>query len=67
MPAKLVKPDPFQLAVSVKQAAKLLNVSERTLWSLSSPRGPIPVTRFGRAVRYEVEQIKRFLATGGSK
>jgi len=34
-----------------KQAAKALNVSIRTLWALSAPRGPIPCIRVGHGKR----------------
>lgn len=33
-------------------AAKLLSISERTLWSLTN-RGEIPCVRIGRSVRYD--------------
>ena len=40
------------LLVDSHAAARLLCVSLRTLWARSAPRGPIPVVRVGRAVRY---------------
>ena len=36
------------ILVGLREAAKLLSVCEKTLWSLTVPRGPIPAVRFGR-------------------
>ncbi len=35
------------LALRPRQAATMLSISERTLWALTAPRGPIPCTRVG--------------------
>lgn len=43
------------------QAAKLLNVSERTLWSLTSPRGRLPVVRIGRLQRFRLADLQNFI------
>jgi len=40
-------PIPDRLAVPPREAARLLSISERTLWSLTAPRGPIPALRLG--------------------
>lgn len=55
---------PPKLLVDAFAAAKLLSISPRTLWSLSSPRGAIPVTRLPgtRAVRYSVSALEAFIA-----
>jgi len=54
-----------KLAVTLKQAAQMLNISERTLWGLTCPRGPIPCVRIGaRSVRYSVDALKAYLAQG---
>ena len=42
------------LLVDAREAAQMLAISERTLWGWTAPRGPIPVVRCGRAVRYAV-------------
>jgi hypothetical protein len=66
-------PDPCpspvpQLLLNSRQAALALSVSERTLWSLTQPRGPVPVVRIGLpgskkpAVRYSVSDLERFIA-----
>ena len=48
-----------------QQVAKFLQVSERTLWELTEPRGPIPAVRIGRSVRYVPEAIEMWLSTQG--
>ncbi len=53
--------DKNRLAVRPKEAAKLLGISQRTLWSLSSPRGPIPCARIGRVTLYPVDRLRRWL------
>ncbi|MFM9965080.1 MAG: helix-turn-helix transcriptional regulator [Planctomycetaceae bacterium] len=52
------------LLLSIKDAAAALSLSERSLWSLSAPRGPIPVTVLPgvRAVRYSVAALEAFIA-----
>ena len=49
------------LAVSAKQAAKMIGVCPRHLWSLSAPRGPIPVCRVGGRVVYRVSDLQEYL------
>jgi hypothetical protein len=49
------------------QAAKALGISVRSLYSLSKPRGPIPVVRLGPStVRYSVPQLQAFIDAGGT-
>ena len=43
-----------------REAATALHVSERTLWALTK-EGKIPCVRIGRAVRYDPEDIKRWI------
>lgn len=42
------------LALRPREAAKALSISERTLWGLTAPRGPIPCLRIGRGQRKNV-------------
>jgi len=51
-----------QLLVTVTAAAAALAVSPRTLWSLTAPRGPIPAVRIGRAVRYDLNALRTWIA-----
>jgi excisionase family DNA binding protein len=46
------------LLLSAREAAKSLRVSERTLWALTQPRGPIPFVRVGRrGIRYDPRDL----------
>lgn len=54
--------EPVKLAVDVRDAARMLSISERALWSLTSPRGPVPAVRLGRRVLYSVDSLREFLA-----
>ena len=56
---------PDRLAVPTRDAARLLSISDRALWGLTEPRGPIPCVRLGRSVRYSVAALERYLDTGG--
>jgi hypothetical protein len=49
------------LLLTPRAAAAALAVSERSLWALTYPRGPIPVVRLGRAVRYDVRDLAAFI------
>lgn len=50
-----------QLLVTTKLAAKLLAISERTLWQLTND-GDLPAVRFGRTVRYAMSDLVAFIA-----
>jgi len=52
---------PATLLTKVPEAAKALSISERKLWDLSEPRGPIPVVRIGRAVRYDRRDLRAWI------
>ena len=49
------------LLLTPRETAQALNISEKTLWSYSQPRGPIPTIRFGRSVRYSRAALERML------
>ena len=53
-----------KLLLTAKQAAEVLSISERTLYTLSAPRGPIPVVPIGggRNLRYPVDGLRAFIA-----
>ncbi len=58
-----------RLSLRPKEAAAALGISTRTLWALTSPRGPIKCVRCirhgagtRRAVLYAVESLNAFLA-----
>lgn len=55
--------DDKALVLTVEQAARRLQVSPRTLYSLTAPRGPIAVVRMGpRTVRYREVDLIDYLA-----
>ena len=52
------------LLLKSRDAAEALAISERTLWALTSPRGPIPAIRVGqkrRALRYDPRDLQRWI------
>lgn len=48
------------LSVRPKQAAKLLGLSTRTLWSLTN-RNVIPHIRLGKCILYPVDLLRQWL------
>jgi predicted DNA-binding transcriptional regulator AlpA len=50
------------LLLRPREAAHVLSISERLLWSMTAPRGPIPVVRIGSAVRYSAEAIRDWIS-----
>lgn len=53
--------DEQRLLLKPREAAMLLNISERQLWEHTSPRGPIPATRIGNCVRYSREGLQNHI------
>ena len=49
-----------QILVDSREAARLLAISTRKLWSLTDC-GEIPCLRIGRAVRYAVEDLQQWV------
>ena len=49
------------LLMTSRQAAQMLAISERTLWALAAS-GEIPRVRVGRSIRYDIEDLRRFIA-----
>jgi excisionase family DNA binding protein len=56
-----IAPAPEPLLVSPRQAARLLSVSERTLFTWTKA-GKIPCVKLGRLVRYSIDSLKEFIA-----
>jgi excisionase family DNA binding protein len=50
-----------KLLLTVREAAEALSVSERTLWALTAPRGPIRSVRLGRSVRYSADSLRDWI------
>src|SRR5262245_22001960 len=55
-----VQPPP--LLLTADQAAELLAISPSTLKELTAPRGPIPVVRIGRSVRYSRATLAEWIS-----
>lgn len=49
-----------KLLLNVRQASQALSVSPRTLWTLTA-NGEIPSVRFGRSVRYDPADLRRWI------
>ena len=52
--------EPLRLLWTSREAAQALSISERTLWSLTHD-GKIPCVRIGRAVRYDLADIRSWI------
>jgi len=50
-----------KLLLSAKEAASALGISTRHLFTLSVPRGPIPVVRLGRRILYRFRDLEEFI------
>ncbi len=46
---------------TAREAAKQLAISEKTLWSITSPRGPLTCVRIGRSVRYSPADLRSYI------
>ena len=60
------------LLIAARDAARLLAVSERTLWSITAPRGSLPCVRIGARVLYSRSALVEWIAaeavsTGGNR
>ena len=58
---RLGKDAPTKLLISARQAAADLSICEKTLWSMTAPRGPIPVVKIGRRRLYDPNDLARFI------
>jgi hypothetical protein len=48
----------LRLLLDARAAAAALSISTRSLWSVSYPRGPVPVVRIGSRVLYAVSDLQ---------
>lgn len=51
---------PVQSLLTAREAARVLRISDRKLWSLTSS-GEIPCVRIGRSVRYVPSDLGRWI------
>ncbi|MEL7483083.1 MAG: helix-turn-helix domain-containing protein [Planctomycetota bacterium] len=56
-------PDHTPILVDAKQASAMLAISARKTWELTNC-GAIPCVRIGRAVRYRVSNLNKWVAAG---
>ena len=49
-------------SLTVREAADVLRVSERTLWTLTNS-GEVPSVRVGRSVRYDQNDLAKWIAS----
>lgn len=54
-------PEPSPLLLNTREAARMLSISPRTIWSLQKS-GEIHVVRLGRMIRFDVEDLKTLIA-----
>lgn len=47
--------------LTAREAAERLRISERSLWTLSAPRGALLAVRLGNSVRYDSGDVLAFL------
>jgi hypothetical protein len=57
---------PVRLLLDARDSARALSISQKTLWSQTEPRGPIPCIRLGRRVLYSVDALRQFIASASS-
>lgn len=55
-------PTPERLLLPPREAAGVLSISERSLWTLTKS-GEIPSVRIGRSVRYSVAALEAWIAS----
>jgi hypothetical protein len=68
MPADLLTPPSPPIApllLTARQAAAALSICEKSLYSLTQPRGPLRCIRLGKSVRYAVTDLQQFIAEAG--
>ena len=49
--------------LSARDAAKHLGISTRTLWSITAPRGTLPVVKIGARCLYDPADLQRYVET----
>lgn len=56
-----MKKETSPLLVKASQAAAMLGISQRFLWTLTQS-GELPRVQIGKSVRYEVADLRQFIA-----
>ena len=47
--------------LSIREASKLLNLCEKSVWNHAAPRGTLPVVRIGSRLLFRREDIDRWI------
>ena len=55
-------PSTSKLLLSARETAKALGVCEKTLWSMTRPRGDLPCVCIGRRVLYDPADLQAWIA-----
>ena len=50
-----------KLLLSAREAAKAPSICERTLWTLTQPRGSLPAVRIGARVLYSTAALQQWI------
>lgn len=50
-----------RLLIPAREAAAALSICEKTLWSMTEPRGDLPAVRVGRRVLYDPDDLRRWI------
>jgi hypothetical protein len=53
---------PPPLLWTPRECAAQLQISERSLWALTAPRGPLRAVHLGRLIRYAPADVASFIA-----
>lgn len=48
------------MSLTARQVAAVLGVSERMVYALAAPAGPLPCYRLGRAVRFDAADVEEY-------
>jgi len=56
-----MKTSPHVLLLNAHDAARSMAVCEKTLWSMTWPRGELPCVRIGRRVLYDPRDITAWI------
>lgn len=52
-----------KLLLSAREAARALSICEKTLWSMTTPRGDLPCVRIGTRVLYDPADLAAWIDT----
>ena len=59
----LNSPPGEQLLIPARDAARMLSISDRTLWSITHPRGSLMPVRIGARCLYSPETLRKWISS----